>query len=156
MARIDLILFSLEHYDHDNEKHKELAAIFEGDPFDKNNEFLNYAEAFWSLDDSVKYDRKQGKYAGAYFAYIGEILVGMIALIWINDYPELIVSILPEHRGNHYSKHLLQEYTDYVFENYQEYSEIYATIQPENTHSVENTLAAGFKQLDEYKYVKRR
>ena len=59
------------------------------------------------------------------------------------------------HRGHHYSKLLYREYAEYVLKTYQEYKALYVSIQPENIHSVENALAAGFKQIDEYKYVKR-
>lgn len=150
MDRIKLSSFELEEYDSGNPIHQEYAKRFEND-----EDYCEYMEPFWSLENSVKYESKKGKYTAVYFAYTNGVLVGMVGLIWI-DSPELVVGILKEYRGNHYSRYLCQEYADYILEAYQEYEALYAYIHPENTHSIENVLAAGFKQIDEIRYVKRR
>lgn len=151
MSRIKLSSFDLEEYDSGNPIHQEYAKRFEND-----KDYLEYMEPFWSLENSINYDRKNDRYAAVYFAYIGEVLVGMVGLIWVFDLPELIIGILKEYRGNHYSRYLCQEYADYILEAYQEYEALYASIHPDNTHSIENILVAGFKQIDETRYVKRR
>lgn len=156
MERLDLGLFSLEQYKDDNKEHKELATIFEGNPNEEENDFRTYVGSVIAFADFAKSSIKKGKYAGVYFAYIGDTLVGMIGLYWLTGSPHIVIAILPEHRGHHYSKQLYQEYTNYVFEAYQEYEAIYVDIHPTNTHSIENALAAGFEQLDKYKYVKTR
>ena len=89
-------------------------------------------------------------------AYIDNELVGMVGLIWIKGFSELVIGILPAMRGHHYSSILYQEYTQYVFDSYQEYKEIYAHIWPDNIYSQTNAEMAGFKRLDEKMYVKRR
>lgn len=151
MERIKLSSFELEEYDSCNSDHQEYTKYFEDD-----EDYNAYMEPFWSFENSVNYDRKNGRYASIYFAYHDGMLVGMVGLIWIFDFPELVIGILKEHRGHHYSKLLYREYAEYVLKTYQEYKALYVSIQPENIHSVENALAVGFKQIDEYKYVKRR
>lgn len=150
MERINIGLFSIEEYDRTNEEHKRLATIFEND-----DDFCTYVGSFAYIDD-LNHERKWNRFSIIYFAYIGDILIGMVGLIQIHDYPELVIAILPEHRGNHYSKQLYQEYADYVFASYQEYKEIYVSIIPDNIHSIENAQAAGFQQISKYKYVKGR
>lgn len=150
MERIKLKTFELEEYDSSNIDHQKFATYFESD-----EEYTEYMEPFWSLENSVNYAKRNGKYSAVYYAYLDGILVGMVGLISILDMPEVVISILKEHRGNHYSRYLYQEYAEYVLKFYKEYKAIYASIQPENIPSSKNALAAGFKQIDEYKYIKR-
>lgn len=151
MKMINIGTFSLEAYDKNNPEHKDKAKLFESD-----DDFCEYVGEFWDLASSVNHSKEEGKYSEIYFAYIDDILIGMVGLIWIMDIPELVIGILPDKRGNHYSNVLYQEYTNYVFTSYKEYQEIYAYIHSENIHSVENALMAGFKRLDETMYVKKR
>lgn len=151
MERINIGTFSLEIYDENNETHKEYVEKFESD-----KDFNTYAEEFWSLLSNVNYAKKQGKYSEIYFAYIDEKIVGMIGLIWVLGSPELVMGILPEMRGNHYSSVLLREYTNYVLETYKEYNELYAYVNPNNVHSQENVEMAGFIRLNEEMYIKTR
>ncbi len=151
MGLINIGKFSLEVYDELNADHQELAKAFESD-----ESFCTYAGEFWDLNSTVKYAKKQGRYSELYFAYIDGLLVGMVGLLWILELPELVVGILPEMRGNHYSSKLLKEYTKYVFDSYQDYHSIYGHIHSENIHSRENALLAGLKQLDEHLYIIKR
>lgn len=151
MEIINLPTFVLEKYDGSLEKHKLYASMFE-----KDKDYHTYMEPFWSLENSVNYDIKQGKYAAIYFAYVDSELVGVVGLIWIMGIPELLMGILPEKRGRHYSRMLVEEYTKYVFDTYREYNELYAHVHDENTHSVENILAAGFTPLNDCMYYKKR
>lgn len=151
MKSIDIGEFSLVAYDDGNEIHKKAAKLFESD-----EDFSEYVGEFWDLMDTVNYAKKIGRYSDIYLAYIGDKLVGMVGLLWILDLPELVVGILPEMRGNHYSSKLLKEYTKYVFDSYQDYCSIYAYIHSENIHSQENALSAGLNQLDEHLYIIKR
>lgn len=151
MEKIKLDSFELIEYDRTLEEHKQYAAYFESD-----KDYGEYMEPFWSLEYSIDYARKNGRYSNVYFAFKGNILVGMIGTIWVSDYPELVIGILKEHRGHHYSRVLIEEYTNYLFDTYKEYERIYAYIEKSNIHSKENVLAAGFTSLNEFQYVKKR
>lgn len=151
MEKVELKTFKLEKYDSNNKKHIENAKLFEID-----SDYDTYMEPFWSLENSVKYSNKQGRYSAVYFAYIGDTLIGMIGTIWVYDFPELVVSILPSKRGNHYSRTLVKEYVDYIFKTYKDYMSIYAHIHDENIHSIENIIASGFEEYGQMLYVKKR
>lgn len=151
MDKIILPTFVLEKYDSSLDSHKNYAEILEND-----KDYDEYMEPFWSLENSVNYHSKEGKYTAVYLAFIDSELIGMVGIIWVYDFPELVVSILPDKRGNHYSSVLLKEYTDYVFENYKEYTKLYAFVHDENTHSINNVKKAGFKFYNENLYVKGR
>lgn len=151
MGRINIGVFSLEVYDEKSDRHRKLADLFESD-----DDFCTYVGEFWSLASTANYAKKKGRYSEIYFSYIDDEIVGMVGLIWINDLPELVIGILPEMRGHHYSSILYREYTQYVLDSYQEFNEIYAHIYPDNVYSQMNAEMAGLIQINEKMYVKRR
>lgn len=153
MESINIGTFTLVSYNDNNNKHRALAGMLEED-----DNFKKYVGVFKELSKQVNYDQRKGRYSRIYFAYIGSEVIGMMGVIWPRKLPELVLGILPKYRGHHYSKSLCEEYSEYVFKNYQEYNSLYARICPDNIHSIENALEAGFEHKHKFSkmYVKKR
>lgn len=151
MEKLNIGIFDLKSYDEFAELDQKLAKRFDCD-----NDFRQYVGDIWGLSKSIKNARAKGYPASLYYAYISDEIVGVIALTFPYQVPEIAIGILPKHRGYHYSRILYEEFAQYVFKCYQEYQSIYLHIAVGNTHSIENAELAGFRHLEGQVYAKKR
>lgn len=90
--------------------------------------------------------------------FIVEFNKNLIGYIHVSNslYPFLNYAVHPKFRGKSYGTKILSATSDYIFSNYPEVYNISLTIVPENEHSINTALKAGYIQEDDTSYYKTK
>ena len=151
MDIIKLGSFTLEPFDYDNMGHRYVSVVLDNDV-----SFHDYVGECQYLVENAKIRQESGLNDQVYVVKNNEEYIGILSLIILHGNPYLTIGVIPERQGCHYGKNILKEYIEYLFLEYPEYGEVFASIHPKNERSINNVLKLGFVSVSQTKYVKTR
>ena len=111
--KIQLPSFYLEEYQEDNPLHIKLIK-------ELNKDSLVHKH-LGSINISIEYTKSQqdkGKIDIIYTAFINTVPFAVIMLNYYEEIYEVSYAVLPEYRNNHLGSSLLQEFSNYILQNY--------------------------------------
>lgn len=152
---MELEHFILEEYNPSNYYHKSTVILLGND--EKVWQYLGDMDI---MIEEIKNKSLENPYDRFYVVYQkGEIEpFGIIAFTFFkhdNTY-SIMYGILPNYRGKKLSSVLLTEFTEYIFNQYQEIEEISLQINKRNIISMKTALHSGYTKKYGTKYVKVR
>ena len=104
------------------------------------------------------YDRKKNDelHNEVYIAYYDSRPVGFISISHKDFGYEIASGILPLERGKHLGALLLQEFSEKLFELYDDIDEVMLKINPNNQSGIKAANLVGFQQNDDGLFVQKR
>lgn len=152
---MELNNFILEEYDSNNYYHKSTVILLEND-----DEAWKYLGCIEDIIAEIKNNSLENPYDNFYIVYQkGEIEpFGIIIFNFFktSNIYSISYGILPKYRGMKLSSILLSEFTEYIFEQYQEIEEISLQINKSNIISMKTASRSGYVKKYGTKYVKTR
>ena len=143
--------FNLEEYDKTNVDHKTTVIEIGNDTLGRD--YLGDLEYHIACINK----RKENSLINyAYIAYYDIEPVGFISISSKENGYEISYGIRPKYRGEHLGALLLQEFTERVFEKYDNIDEIKLIISNVNTGSKKTALLAGYEKKNSSTYTQRR
>lgn len=101
--------------------------------------------------------RKEEDYRNcAYIAYRNNDAVAYISLSIKDNSYQISCGVRPKYRGMHIATVLLEDFTNKIFEKYDDINELTLIINNLNTGSQRVALNVGYEKVNSVKYVKKR
>ena len=148
---MELDNFHLEKYSPYNKEHKYIFSLING---------TNYGKYLGDLELHIKrvYERKEEDYFhnDVYVAFYNDNPVGFISLSHREFGYEVVSGIIPSMRGEHLGPLLLQEFSEKVFDTYDDVDELVLKINPSNKKAISSARLVGYEKVGEETYIQRR
>lgn len=142
--------FILEEYDNTKEDHKRTILEISSDA-----EGRMYLGDLRTTVDCIKGFGDNESFNCVYIAYYNDTAVGFISISENCDY-EICSGIRPKYRGEHLGALLLQEFSEKIFEKYNEVDELKLYIDNTNISSIKSAKLVGYEEIENEIYSLRR
>jgi len=149
--KIVLDSFVLEEYDEENLEH--VNVIYELNKDGSTKKFLgdiNY------MLMRIKIRSEENKYNRAFIAYFGDHPIGYISLSYINNEYQIASGILNEFRRENLASSLLQDFSYYLLDNFEDIDKLVLRIDEDNIGSQMVASLVGYEKENRVKYTMKR
>lgn len=148
---IELENFILEEYNKNNNEHTEV--IYN---LNKDQNVKKYLGNINYSIERISERKKENKYNKAFIPYYNNYPVGYISLSYINSEFQISYGILNEYRKQNLAALLLEEFSEYLLENYQDIEELILKIKEDNIGSIKVAELADYYKESNEKYSRNR
>ncbi len=149
--KIILDNFQLEEFNRENNEHREV--------LEKLNKDQGVKRYLGDINYSIERINKrycENRFNKAFIPYYNEYPIGYISLSYIDDEYQISCGILNEFRKENLASLLLEEFSDYLLNNYEEIDKLTAKIESDNIGSIKAASLASYSEEDRNKYIRRR
>ena len=143
---IELNTFILYEYDENNEEHNKTWDTLLKDP----NFIL-----FLGNDFGTNIKKATDEYSNIYIVYKEGIPIGMSSLYYLDNKYEVCYAIIPEYRSKGLATLLLDEFTNYIFNN-TSINDLYLYINDDNNKSIRVANKCGYNKTNNLEYKKSK
>lgn len=143
--------FVLEEYNNSNLEHVEV--IYELNKDLGTKKFLG--DINYNIM-RIKARSEENSFNKAFIPYYNDYPVGYIALTYIKNEYQIIAGILPNFRKENMASLLLQEFSYYLLDNFEEIDELVLRIDEDNLGSQKVADLVGYKKENWVKYSMKR
>lgn len=150
MTNLKLDNFDLIKFDFNNEEHNLVIRKL----CDKNKS--NYlGDLFYSIA-LIRKRQEENYYNEAYIAYYNDYPIGFISLSYKNSAYEISYGILKEYRNQHLGTLLLDEFSEVLFNNYEDINNLTLVINKNNIASIKLANMASYESDTKDNYTRHR
>lgn len=148
---IELENFILEEYNKNSNEHIEVISNL-----NKDQNVKKYLGNINYSIERINERKKENKYNKAFISYYNNYPVGYISLSYIGSEFQISYGILNEYRKQNLAALLLEEFSEYLLENYQDIEELILKIKEDNIGSIKVAELADYYKESNEKYKRNR